>query len=155
MLRYVVCALMIASPALAKAAAEKHEPNFPAVSQAEEACSAEGAFGRDFLRQHNGHTDTTVGESWAPFGKLSIGYDEIRAAASFHGSTASFEEDRALAKKFLKAFEKAAGEKPFADRKPHTNGVELYSSKDPGSGFAFLIRQDDDRVTATCRSLDR
>lgn len=132
---------------------EKAEETYPAVSHAGEACTADGAFGRKFLRDRNGTTDTTVDEDWAPFTKLSIRYNEITAEADFRGSGDSQDEDEAAAKKFLKAFEKA--EHHFAHHTAHTNGSEFHDKEHGESGMSLMIRQDEEHVVARCVSHDR
>jgi len=148
--------VLLAAPATAKGKAKKAAetpPDFPAVSLADTACTPDGAFGHRFAR--SGHIDATAGEEWAPFERLMADGAQIRVEASFTGSRDGPDNDIARAKKFLHAFEKAVGKKDFPERKTHNNGTEFHSDKDAGSGLSLLIRQDDDRVTATCIDHDR
>ncbi|GAA0543365.1 hypothetical protein FHS83_000376 [Rhizomicrobium palustre] len=148
--------LLAAAPAVAKSHKHAEESKAPALSMAGEACTREGAFGRLFPRGYSGHIDATVSEEWEPFGKLTGERGRIVAIASFRGAGDSFEEDSAKAAAFLKAFDhavKAAGH--FPDRKSHEDGVEYHSSHEPDTGLAFLIRQDDEIITASCIALER
>jgi len=126
------------------------EPPSPAIAHAAEICTATGAFGRAFGRGY-GHVDTTVDDDWAPFAKLSIGAGEVTAIASFDGAGDSREADEALAKKFLKALDKAVESKHhFAHREAHSSGVAFHAGKEPGKGLTLEVRGQDDQVVATC-----
>lgn len=156
MLRILPLAVMIfalgMAPLWAKAAKNKDEKPkpYPVLDQ-KTLCDSEGGFGRRFLRQRSGETQATAEEDWAPFTRLTIGYREIRAEASFRGAGESQEDDEAAATKFRKAFEKS--DHGFARHKAHSNGTEYES--DDKAGVSFLIRQDQEHVTAICRSQDR
>lgn len=154
MLRILIAtALMLTFAANAKPESS-HKAKFPAVAHAAEACTPDGAFGRDFTRDRYGHLDSTVDDDWAPFEHLTIAGREITAEASFHDAGTSAENDEALAKKFRKAFAKAVEEKAgFPEHEKHGDGVEFRSKKDSDRGLMFQIWQDQDRVTAKCTDL--
>lgn len=159
--RFLLALTVLAAPAMAKTkhapkAEEDAAPHYEAVESAAEACTPDGAFGHRFSREHYGHIDGTAGSEWEPFTRLSINDHEIRAEASFRGVSDDLDGDIAAAKKFLRDFEKAADKKEtFPHKKKHSNGVELYSGEEPDTGLRFLIRQDDERITATCINQDR
>jgi hypothetical protein len=140
----------LTAPLAAKPAQEPKTPTYEAVEHASDICSTTGAFGRKFGRTGSGRVDTTVGEDWAPFTKLTIMPGEIHAEASFRGVGDSQEEDEAAAKKFRTALDKAlTASHVLAHRKAHSNGAEFESHED-GSGIAFLLRQDEEHITADC-----
>lgn len=159
MLRPALFALALtlcATPALAAKhkSEEDKTPDYPAVSLADDVCTADSAFGRRFGRGY-GHVDTTVSPDWAPFTKLTIETNQLRAAANFRGTTDSLDGDITAAKKFLKAFVKAVDKEKFPERKAHTNGSEFHSGKENDGGLSLMIRQDDEIVSATCINQDR
>lgn len=151
MLRILIAAA-IAAPLVAAASIAKDEKPAkpPAVIHAAKACTADGAFGRDFAESNGyGHLDSTADDGWAPFEHLTIAGREITAEASFRGTGTSDEEDRALAGKFRKAFEKAVEDKgKFPEHETHGDGMALHGRKD--GGLVFTIWQEDDRVLAKC-----
>jgi hypothetical protein len=155
--RAALALFLIAAPAAAKAKHDKDkaesDPAYAAIDRAEDICTADGAFGRPFSHQFDGHIDTTADDEWAPFVRLTISYREIRAVADFRGSGDSQSDDEAAARKFLKAFEKA--EHHFAHHSGHSNGSEYHSSDKPESGYSFYLRQDGERILARCLSNDR
>jgi len=161
MWRFALALMLLAAPAAAKGkhvpkADADNAPHYGAVESAAEACTADGAFGHRFSRERYGHIDSVAGSEWEPFTRLSINDHEIRAEASFRGVSDDLDGDIAAAKKFLREFEKAADKKDtFPHKKKHNNGVELYSGEEPDTGLHFLIRQDDERITATCINQDR
>jgi hypothetical protein len=153
--------VLLAAPALAAGHnkhAEKSQddktPDYPVIAMADDICTADGAFGRRFGRGY-GHIDTTVSPDWAPFAKLTIETNQLRAAANFRGTTESLDGDISAAKKFLKVLIKAVDKEKFPDRKTHTNGTEFRSGKENDGGLSLMIRQDDEIISATCINEDR
>ncbi len=155
-MRILLAAAIILPVAVAdaKTPARVPKPHYEAVANAGAICSATGAFGRAFAR--SGRIDATAEEDWAPFTRLTIGRNEIRAEASFHGAGETLDDDIARAADFRRALDKAlTGRHVFQQRQAHGNGVEFLSGKDPGAGLSFLIRQDEDRIVAGCVDPDR
>jgi hypothetical protein len=147
----ILVAGAIALVAQAAAAKPPALPKFEAVAQAAKICTAKGAFGRLFPRAGYGHVDTTAGDDWAPFAKLTLAEGEITAIASFRGTGDSREADEAAAKEFLQALDKAVQAKHhFAHREAHRSGAAFRGGKEPGNGLTFEVRQEDDHIIATC-----
>jgi hypothetical protein len=147
MLRIVMVAVIAVPLAAAAAHGAKHqaapEAAFPkdAIEHAAKLCTDDGAFGRAFAGSAYGQVDTTAEAEWAPFEKLTIAGNEITAVASF--------DDAALARRYLKALEKAVeGKKHFKHRETHGSGMVFGSGKDAGT--TLELRQDGDHVVALC-----
>ncbi len=154
MLRILIAAAFALTSVAAAKLESDHKPKFPAVTHAAKACTPDGAFGRDFTREGYGHIDSTADEDWAPFEHLTIAGKEITVEASFHDAGTGDEGDVALARKFRKAFEKAIEDDgKFPEHEKHGDGIEFRTKKDPDRGLVFQIRQNEDRVIATCIDL--
>ncbi len=121
---------------------------YEAIKQAAGICSAKGAFGRGFAR--SGSIDTTADEEWAPFTKLSLGQNAIRAEASFHGSGESQEEDVAQAEDFRQALEKALIAKHVFAHSKKQGKTMAFGANEDGSGLSFILGRDEDHVIAEC-----
>ena len=159
-MRFILAAAIFVSVTL-PIGAKTHVPapksaaptEYEAVQQAADICSAKGAFGRSFAR--TGRIDTTVDEAWAPFAKLSLTANEIRAEASFHGSGETLEEDMAQAEDFRHALEKAITAKHVFPHSKKQGKAMVFSAKEDGSGLSFVLERDEDHVIAACIDRER
>lgn len=129
------------------------EPTDEAVTHAAKACTFNGAFGRWFGEVQNGHIDTTAADDWAPFRKLTVSDNQIRAVADFRGTGETRADDFEHANQFLTAFDKAIKESGrFPHRQPYGGGVSFRAGE---AGLMFDIRQAGDRVIADCVATGR
>jgi hypothetical protein len=150
LLSLVVAIALQAADAKTPEPAVPKEPVAEAVKHVSDICKATGGLGRVFGRGY-GHVDTTAGDDWAPFEKLTIATGEITAVASFRGSGDTLEDDVAHAERFFHALDKAVTAKgPFKHRDTSGNAVRFSSGKQAGSGVTLEFHQEQDQIIATC-----
>lgn len=152
MRKILLMLIAFTAPAMAK-------PPAPAIAHIAKICTPDGAFGRSFGASQYGQVDAIADDEWAPFRRLVIATDrsgapQISAEASFHDAGESYEDDVALARRFLRALDKAITAKHrFPHRETGGRGVTFHTSNEPDGGLVFDLHQESDRVIAACIDL--